>query len=256
MRMKRCVKAVLTLLLALCFTLPAAAAAFPEPTSRFFVNDFADVMSAAAEDAVYAAGVQLYEKTGAQAVVVTIDSLDGRDIESYGLNLGREWGIGDAEANTGVLLLLAVEDREVRIEVGYGLEGAITDAQSGLLLDTYAIPHFSHDDFETGLQETYAAIVNEVYLEFGLEADPDYVPAEQLEDEMATPLWDVIYFVFLIILIVLGVLSRVRRGVFFVGHSRHHHHGGFHGGGGSFGGGGGFRGGGGSFGGGGSSRGF
>ena len=250
--MKNCVRGLLLLLALLCLATPVAAA-IPEPTDRFFVNDFANVLSSEAEDEIYAAGVQLFEKTGAQAVVVTVDSLDGRDIRDYGLSLGRQWGVGDDEKNTGVVLLLSVGDREVTIEVGYGLEGAITDARSGILLDNYAIPYFSENNFEEGLQETYNAIINEVYLEFGLEADPNYIPADNLENkdnlEMA------IFLLIFVVMCVLGIVGRLRGMPIFIGHGFHHHHrGGF--GGGGFSGGGGFRGGGGSFGGGGASRGF
>ena len=154
--------------------------AVPAPTNRFFVNDYADVLSPAAEQAVYAGGAALYEKTGAQVVLVTERSTNGTALEEYTRELARQWGIGDSEKDTGVLLYLAVDDRAVRIEVGYGLEGAITDAKSGLLLDTYALPYFRNNEFETGLQKAYAALVNEVALEFGVSADPSYTPLDTL----------------------------------------------------------------------------
>ncbi len=252
--MNRAVKLITALLLAvLLISLPAGAASiYPSPTDRFFVNDFADVMDDATETAIYNAGAHLYQKTGAQAVVVTIDSLDGAPVREYALQLGREWGIGNEEKNNGVLLLLAVNDREVTIEVGYGLEGAITDAQSGLLLDRYAIPYFSVDEFAEGLQATYDAIVNEVYLEYGMEADPNYVPVEEYENDGSA-------YGILLVLAVLAVLGWMLRSPYGLTRfvvmkqllGNHHHGGGFHGG---FGGGGGFRGGGGSFGGGGASR--
>lgn len=247
---------------ALCAALLLAAAtvgfvgakvSLPEPTDRFFVNDFAGVLSSSVEDALYAEGVQLFEKTGAQVVAATVQSLDGTDLESYSLQLARAWGIGDAEKSSGVLLLVAVDDREVRIEVGYGLEGCLTDAKTGILLDNYALPPFSENDFETGIQDTYHAIVNEVYLEYGMEADPDYVPADELDDD-GFSIFDVIGL--LVIVAVFFVFMRHPGLLLFVGHGPHHHGGGFSGG--SFGGGGGhssgFSGGGGSFGGGGASR--
>ncbi len=234
-----------------------AKSTLPTPTDRFFVNDFADVLGDSTETELYNTGVQLFEKTGAQVVAVTVNSLNGTDLESYSLQLARAWGIGDDDKNNGVLLLLAVQDREVRIEVGYGLEGCLTDAKTGILLDNYAIPYFSQDDFDIGLAETYRAIVNEVYLEYGLEAEPDYVPADELEDDGFT-LFDVIGI--LVTVAVLLVFLRRPGLLLFAGHGPHHHGGGFSGGfgggGGGHGGGGGFSGGGGSFGGGGASRGF
>ncbi len=231
-----------------------------EPTRQFFVNDFSEVISAEDEAAIYAMGVQLQEKTDAQVVAVTIPSLDGAEAYEYALQLGRAWGVGDGDADTGVVLLLATEDRKAAIAVGYGLEGAITDAQSGILLDTYAVPYFADDNFSAGLRETYAAIVNEVYLEFGLEADPNYTPLEDLEGDPAEA-WIVMGVVVLLVLVL--VFSRGNLPWFiFLGGGRGGYGGGFSGGsfggsgrGGGFGGGG-FSGGGGSFGGGGASRGF
>ncbi len=231
------------------------------PTDRFFVNDFANVIDAETENALYAAGVQLYEKTKAQVVVVTVETVGGNNIHDYGIQLGRAWGIGDEEKNTGVLLLLAVTDRKVDINVGYGLEGAITDARSGIILDTYARPHFQNDDFSAGLAETYNALVNEVYIEFGIEPDPNYTPAADLEQN-DTPAAVILLIFFLICIVLSSIRTKRHPGGFFFfpffwGGPRGG--GGFHGGGfgsSGFGGGGGFRGGGGSFGGGGASRGF
>ncbi len=222
-----------------------------EPTERFFVNDFADVIDESAENAMYAAGVQLYQKTDAQVVVVTLDTIDGADIQEYGVQLGRAWGIGDKEKDNGILLILAVEEREVGISVGYGLEGAVTDMQSGIILDQYAIPYFQENDFSTGLFAAYDALINEVYLEYGLEADPNYTPVEELESESIGSTITIILFLLFICAISLSS-RRTRRffpGIFFFPSG-----GGFYRGGGTGGGFGGFRGGGGSFGGGGASR--
>ncbi len=243
-----CFFAVIILALGM-FVSPATAETIDlVPTDRFFVNDFAGVMSNETENAIYNAGVQLYQKTKAQVVVVTVDTVNGQDIHEYGVQLGRAWGIGDKENNTGVLLLLAVQDREVDISVGYGLEGAITDARSGIILDNYAVPYFQNNDFSTGLAATYNALVNEVYIEFGLEPDPDYTPVDELTQDSG---WlSIVVFILLLSILFFG---RRRLPFFFFpigGFGGHNHSGG-----GGFSGGG-FRGGGGSFGGGGASRGF
>lgn len=235
------------------------AAAALTPTDRFFVNDFAEVLSAETEDDIYARGVALYNKTKAQAVVVTVESMDGEVIEDFAYDLANAWGIGEAEKDTGVLILLAVEEREVRIEVGSGLEGRLTDGKTGRILDNYAIPYLREDDFSTGLQQAYAAVVNEIYYEFGLETDEGYVPVDQLSDtygeEIELPDWAAI----IVVLVVIALVIAKPRLLIFMGHGgRYHggHGGGFHGGFGGHGGGGGFSGGGGGFSGGGSSRGF
>ncbi|MDD2361974.1 MAG: TPM domain-containing protein [Oscillospiraceae bacterium] len=229
-----------------------------KPTNRFFVNDFADVISSADEDEMYNRGVKLQEKTGAQVVVVTVKSLNGSDIRDFGLALGRDWGIGQKDKNNGVLLLLSLDEREISIEVGYGLEGGLTDIETKIIQREYAIPHLKQDDFSTGLKKAYIALVNEVYIEYGIQPEDGYTPAEQIalennEDEYDenNPLQLIAPFVLVIIFIIL-FFSRGRRGnipfIFFGGGRGG---GGF--GGGGFGGGGGFSGGGGSFGGGGSS---
>ena len=106
------------LILSALFTAGAAAKTTYEPTGRFFVNDFAGVLSAADAEEIYALGAELDKQTGAQVVAVTVPTTGGEEIRSYGLELGREWGIGEKDKNNGILLLLAVEDRQVGIESG------------------------------------------------------------------------------------------------------------------------------------------
>lgn len=232
---------------------PAAALTVSvEPTERFFVNDFANVIDQDTEDKMFAAGVQLYQKTDAQVVVVTLDSIDGADVQQYGVQLGRAWGIGNKDKDNGIVLILAMEEREIGISVGYGLEGAVTDMQSGVILNHYALPYFQSNDYSAGLEAAYDALINEIYLEYGLEADPNYTPVEELEGESVGSTVSLI--VLLIFLCAISLATRRTRR-FFPGFFFFPSGGGFHhrGGGGGFGG---FRGGGGSFGGGGASRGF
>ena len=80
-------------------------------------------------------------------MVVTVTSLQGLPIEEYGYQLGRHWGIGQKGKDNGALLIVAPEEREVRIEVGYGLEGELTDAQSRTIIETRILPHFRQGDF-------------------------------------------------------------------------------------------------------------
>ncbi len=244
-----CLCAALLLLLAGCDAQQAMT--YPEPTERFFVNDFADVMTDEDEQAVYEAGVALYQATDAQIVLLTVEDLGGQSLEGYSLHIARDWGIGDEEKDNGILLLFTPDGPHSRIEVGYGLEGALNDSKAGRILDTYLVPWYEDDAaWSKQLTDTYKAVLNEVYLEYGL--------TENLLT-VETPVYDdsgdwVLALPMLIVLIIL--LASKRGGLFFLPYfgGFHHHHGGggFHGGG--FGGGGGFRGGGGGFGGGGASR--
>ena len=246
------------LLLCACLLSAAAKSKLPLPTDAFFVNDFANCLTAEDAAEIQSLGEALYKATGAQVVVVTVSSLDGEAIEDYGYDLANEWGIGEAEADSGVLLLLSTGDRQVRIEVGKGLEGCLPDGKTGRILDTYAIPYLKDNNFSKGLLEAYKILINEVYTEYG-QTPSDYVPMEDTDDEtdtgyfieMAAP------FIILAILIALSIAHKrgsggdggFRGGTFYGGSvgggfsgGSSHSSGGFHGGGGSFGGGGSSRG--------------
>ena len=228
-----------------------------KPTDSFFVNDFAGVIAQQDEEAMLSLGTALYKNEntfGAQVVVVAVNTVNGADMADYALELGRSWGVGNKEKDNGIVILLAVEDRKIEMAVGYGLEGAIPDSKAGRFLDAYAIPYLKQDDFSKGLKELYTAVVNEVYVEYGVTHE-NYVPLEKAEQSTGTDDADVISsWVILIICLVVISLFFGRRGggfpgIFFIGGPRF---------GGSSGGfsGGGFRGGGGGFGGGGAGRGF
>ena len=259
--MKKIFTAVAAIILCLSLlTITVAAAVIPKPKDNFFVNDFADVISAADEQKMQAQGEALYKKCGAQVVVATVKTLDGSDIESYSLEMARSWKIGSDENDDGILLLLAVEERKVRIEVGYGLEGALPDSKTGRILDTYGVEHFKKDDFSTGLTAVYNSLVNEVCIEKGIEPDENYKAVSDNKIEVGSA--RVIKWIVILIILLIFVFPRFgrrRRGtfIFFPPNNGGGFSGGFGGDGGFSGGSsGGFSGGGGSFGGGGSSRGF
>ena len=132
--------------------LPAGAAeiAFPALTGR--VVDQANILTAETERALTATLERLEKATTNQMVVVTLASLQGQAIEDYGYQLGRSWGIGRAGKNNGILLLVAPKERSVRIEVGYGLEGMITDALSRGIIEQEILPRFRDNDYDGGVR--------------------------------------------------------------------------------------------------------
>lgn len=140
-----------------------------KPTSEFYVNDFAGVLSEDTKTYILSNSAALSEKTKAQVVVVTLDSLDGKELSEYSLELFREWGIGDKSLKNGLLILLSVGDREVRIEVGDGLEGKINDSKAGRFLDEYGVPFFKSNEWNTGIKTLYSSLVSEIYLEYDME---------------------------------------------------------------------------------------
>lgn len=233
------------------FTNVAFAADLPKPTKNFFVNDFANVISNADEEKMQQQGEALFKECGAQVVVVTVKSLNGEDLESYSLNLARSWRIGSDKNDDGILLLLAVDERKVRIEVGYGLEGALPDSKTGRILDTYGVDSFKKNDFSTGLAAVYDSLINEVYIEKGLDPADGYTPVEDYS--LTTNEKVITYGIIALIVLAFIFTNRGKRKRGFVYYGGGFGGGGFSGSGSS---GGGFSGGGGSFGGGGSSRGF
>lgn len=269
--MKKLIKIIAAAFAVCIFVMPVSAAAkYPSPAQRFFVNDFADVIEQTAEDEIYSKAAALQEKTTAQVVVVTVNTLDGEEPADYALELGREWGVGQKGQDNGVVILLSVSERQIYIAVGYGLEGALPDSKTGRIIELYGLDYLKEDDFSTGLLEIFKAVVNEVYIEYGEEPEAGYTEIDETDGETleeygakVAASWVIMLAVVILFVLVFG---RRRRGFFWFGGP-----GGFGGGfggrgggfggfggssGGSFGGGGGFSGGGGSFGGGGAGHGF
>ena len=123
---------------------------FPALTGR--IVDQAGILSPAVKAELETALAAHENNTTNQVVVVTLKTLGGVNISDYSLKLGRYWGIGQKDKNNGVLLVVAPNDRQVRIEVGYGLEGTITDTFSGVIVDNYIVPEFKKDDMEGGIK--------------------------------------------------------------------------------------------------------
>jgi uncharacterized protein len=127
-----------------------AAPSFPALTGR--VVDQAGVIDPAVEARLDVKLADLEQKTRIQLVVATLRSLQGYDIADYGYQLGRAWGIGQKGADNGALLIVAPAERKVRIEVGYGLEGILTDAVARLIIDNAILPRFRAGDFSGGIE--------------------------------------------------------------------------------------------------------
>jgi len=133
----------------LALILPALAVEFPPLTGR--VVDQAEILDPATRAALTQKLADLEAKTTDQLVVVTLRSLQGTSIEQLGVELGRRWQIGQKDKNNGVLLIVVPSERKVRIEVGYGLEGTLTDAIGRLIIENAIIPRFRANDFPGGI---------------------------------------------------------------------------------------------------------
>ena len=143
----------------------------PKPATSIYVQDYAKVLSPQTKATINAYSSAIADKTKAQIVVVTIPTLDGAALDDFSLGLMRKWGIGDKEKNNGVLLLVAVQDRQSRIEVGYGLEGALPDGLTGRIQDQAMLPLFKQGNYDKGVMQGYSSIVNTVIKEYKLTTD-------------------------------------------------------------------------------------
>jgi uncharacterized protein len=129
-----------------------AAPTFPELSGR--VVDQAGLLTPDQQESLSKLSKSIEDNSTAQVVVVTLKSLEGYDIAEYGYQLGRYWKIGQKDRNNGLLIIVAPNERKVRIEVGYGLEGLITDAEAHELIQSQLIPHFKQQDVYGGIKNT------------------------------------------------------------------------------------------------------
>lgn len=255
------------LILALLVLVGTAGAAgaqpkFPPLTGR--VVDNANLLSPQAEQRLTDQFAQLEASTGRQVVVATVPDLQGYEIEEYGYQLGRAWAIGRKGEDDGAILLVAPNERKVRIEVGYGLEGVLTDALSSVIIQTRVLPQFREGRFEAGIVSGADAVVQQL----ALPDDQARANVAQVAQRQAAQrqgggsLFPAIFIGFIVLWLLSGMFRfrgrRRRRGssawwlLPLILSSSGRGRGGGWGGGGGFGGGG-FGGGGGSFGGGGAS---
>ncbi len=133
-----------------------SAVTYPRPTG--YVNDFAQVISAQARQEIETVGASLKQGGNIEMAVVTVRSLEGLAIEDYSIGLAEAWGVGTSAEDLGIILLLAVNERQVRIEVGYGLEGDLPDGLVGEILDTHVVPDFRNNNFSQGMLKGSRAI--------------------------------------------------------------------------------------------------
>ena len=141
---------------------PAYAQTFPKLTGR--VVDQADLLTPAQEAELSGKSEALEKSTGRQFVIATVKSLEGRTIEDYGYRLGREWGIGSEKKDDGVILLVAPNDRKVRIETGYGARVFLTDAVSSVIIRNSILPRFKAGDMPGGISAGADQIISMMQL--------------------------------------------------------------------------------------------
>lgn len=243
-------KYFVSILLSLFFASSIFALSVPNLTSP--IVDNANLISDGVEQNINNQLEDLSDSTGIQLAVLTIPTLEGEVLESYSMKVAETWELGSAEKDTGVLLLIALEERSIRIEVGYGLEGVLTDTKCGLIIRNVIAPEFRNGNYQAG-------IVNAVNNMVGLVKGDESLVSKRVLNESSGDSGAFIFMGVVLLygfIFVMAVISSKKRGPRTGTGTRttpyvHHIPRNFGGGGG-----GGFSGGGGSFGGGGASGGW
>lgn len=161
-----------------------------------FVNDYAGMINTSDESALEKKLVDFEAESSNEIVVVTIPSLEGDTIENFAVELFEEWRIGKTDNDNGVLILVSRDDRKMRIEVGYGLEGALTDSQSYWIIDDIIKPAFREENYYQGIDEAVDKIISAT--------EGEYLPsAEERNPDVS----GFIFFIFFTISIIMWIAS-------------------------------------------------
>jgi len=178
------------------------------PKQSGYVNDFAGVMSARVVGELESFLNGFTKKTGVEIAVAVVKDMGGLDVDTYAVELFKEWGVGSKELNDGLLILVAVNERRQRIEVGYGLEHIITDVRAGQIRNQYMTPYLKDDDYSSGVARGVLAAVSVIAGEMGVSLDgATTVPAapQSGRRRSGNPMSSLIkIIVFIIIFLLLG----------------------------------------------------
>ena len=166
-----------------------------------YVNDYANILSAETKYKLTALSAEIENKTTSQMAVLTIDTTSPLDIETYAVKLFEKWGIGRKGKNNGVLILVAAKDRTVRIEVGYGLEGAIPDALASSIIEKSMVPFFKNGDYNTGVLQAAAVITKLIAAEYNVTiSESDSIKIEEPSKKFS--IFDFLFLVLVIIMLI------------------------------------------------------
>jgi uncharacterized protein len=194
---------MLGVLLCMAVLLPWEAEALEVPALKGRVNDYAGMLSPEAENRIETLLKDLEAKDSTQVVVLTVPSLDGDSLEDFSMRVAERWKIGRQRLDNGAILVIARDDRKVRIEVGYGLEGLLTDLTAGRIIRDRIVPEFRAGRFDQGVLNGVAALTEVVRGEYQAPAQPMNGPAASGAEDLAPFL---LVFVFLV-----SMLGRVSR---------------------------------------------
>ncbi|WP_442598480.1 TPM domain-containing protein [Neobacillus sp. D3-1R] len=181
----------------------------PNPVGDIYVQDFANVLSETERAELRNWGREVENRTTAQIAVLTVDSIEDYSIEEFSNEAFRKYRLGSQKENNGVLLVLAMNDRKERIEVGYGLEGRLPDGKVGRILDEYTVPLLQKQQPNQAILQTYKVLTYEVLQEYGIDAKEIFGPSSPSLDQpqmsnsgnngLGIPTWLIILIVVVLI---------------------------------------------------------
>lgn len=192
---------------------------YPSPTNYKYINDYSNILSSSEIETIVSLGKELEDKTGAQSIVVIIDTTDGTPIENYTIDLFRSWGIGQRTKDNGLLILVALNDRKWRVEVGRGLEGVIPDALSNIVMESLATDDFKKEDYGSGIIKSYSAFNDLIAEEYGVNLSKSLnikIPKESTTQNSSS-IFDALPIGIILVLFILDIIfnrGRIIRTIF------------------------------------------
>lgn len=194
---------ILISIIVLCSSSMVLADNLPKPGQNYYYDE-TNILSDGTKKEIDDINKKLETATESQIIVAVVDSIeDYGSIEEYATKFFEKWKIGSKEKNNGILFVTSLKERKVRIEVGYGLEGALPDGKVGRILDDYVMPNFEKEDYNSGILNGFRAIVAEVQKEYNVESLDNIEPESSGEVESS----DFVLIVLVLIIILFAGIS-------------------------------------------------
>lgn len=164
---------LLAIIIVLQLDQSSSATTIPVPEGDIYVHDFVNILSTDEVNELVELGRYIEDQTGVQIGVLIVETLGNKTLEDYALEAFYLYGLGEAEKNNGVLLLIAMNERKIRIEVGYGLEESLPDGTVGKILDAYTLPYLEENNIASAILNTYKQLINEIAAAYQLDLRTD-----------------------------------------------------------------------------------
>jgi uncharacterized protein len=170
----------------------------PFPPPRGLINDFADIIPTPYEEQMNSIAHEVLQKADATLTVVTVKDLGGSDIDEFTNRLYERWGVGKKGEDRGAMILVALKERKIRIEIGYGLEGIIPDGLAGQIRDQVIIPYLKKDEFGPGIRNGLSALAGIIAKDRGLELAGKPATTQEVASKQNRATYGILPFLFLL----------------------------------------------------------